>query len=1140
MTGSRYSISTTNKRRWFGWWLWLAPALVSTAGAVVPAMAEPGWEVGTTLDTLRVETADVCLSHRFVDASRLAVVVGPEALLAGRDFDLDPVTGCLHLRYFRRFEGKPLVARYAYFPFALESIYARRQLVNGGALAAPADSVVTLPRQAASSSAPGAQLHIRGYKTFAVKLGSGREPSLNQALDLDVSGEVAKGVQLRALLSDRDLPLAAEGNTETLDEIDQVMLEVRTRRLAATLGDYDIRTYTGEFLSYAKRLEGVKAEGKTDERGFVLAAAVSKGEFTSLELSGVDGKQGPYLLTGPDGSGAISVIAGSETVWLDGQRLARGENRDYTIDYSRAELTLTPSRLVTADSRITVDFELATQSYERNFYVGGGRSRFLDGALELTASMVSEADDFGNPLSQLSEAEKRQLATAGDSARATSEAAGVFVGAGQGDYWAVPLGADRVRYQYAGSGRGDYEVRFAEVGEGAGDYADSTTAGGTIVFRYVGTAAGRFQPVRTLSAPAAHRLGDVAADWRVGERLSLHGEVALSGLDLNTASGLDDFDNGGRASHLSAALTPWGVADGAGLTVHAVHRQVGARFESLGRIRGADYGYGWNAPAAAFSGGELRREAGASWRTGHGLDIGAQLQSTDTPGFTGDRRAWTVTLARRLGARFRLERVDGRTRGAAPARRRRALEVAEVSTALGPAEPKVRFEREERRTDPLAGGPRSGTVFERLEAASPIALGRGVTLELGVAARIDRDLGPGRPWTDSRRAFENQVRLALPRLGATSVTATVTRRTTETVATGAVQTSALAQLDLAGSYWAGMLDTEAGLDITQTDVAQRGLELVFVGTGQGVYDAFGNFVGESGSYDLRRLDAVGADLRTRARLTARAELRPRRRLGRAPAGNWRRFWAQLGLETALLLDEHSSLNLANPRLLFDPASYQRTETFEGLWRFRQDLDVAEGNPWCAARLRYEREDEADNRTLGLEDDQGSERVGLRLRSSPSGPWSIEASGRFGNRFTAERAVSGAVAARLDLRQSEWELRAVYRPRPALRLGTTWLRRHDRARRLAAVSSTVEWSPSVTVTRGRFRTDLRWRVANEVRDGAFPPSYAAGLAPGRRTEYDLDVDYRATDRVTLTASLDGRGHPTRPFDHAARFEVRAAF
>ena len=86
------------------------------------------------------------------------------------------------------------------------------------------------------------------------------------------------------------------------------------------------------------------------------------------------------------------ISAGSELVWLNGEKLSRGEDRDYTIDYASGELTFTPKHLIYFDSDIDIEYQYSESTYKTNYVESG-----LEGAIgekgQFSISYIDERDN---------------------------------------------------------------------------------------------------------------------------------------------------------------------------------------------------------------------------------------------------------------------------------------------------------------------------------------------------------------------------------------------------------------------------------------------------------------------------------------------------------------------------------------------------------------------------------------------------------------------------------------------------------------------------------------------------------------------------------------------------------------------------
>ncbi|MDE0554749.1 MAG: hypothetical protein OXI24_11065, partial [Candidatus Poribacteria bacterium] len=213
------------------------------------------------------------------------------------------------------------------------------------------------------------QLEVSGSQTFGISVGSGRDITPNQELRVNVEGKASENIGVLAMLSDQDLPIQPEGTTENIQDIDQKLIRITHPNMQGTLGDFEGSLGPSAFIFFPRALEGVQVEGDFKWVDFhLIPSAIPKGQSTSLVLRGEEGRS-EYRLT-VDGQYVI-VKAGSEIVWLNGERMRRGENNDYVIrEYGDPIVEFNSKHLITSNDVIRIDFEYIPEerSYQQNLY----------------------------------------------------------------------------------------------------------------------------------------------------------------------------------------------------------------------------------------------------------------------------------------------------------------------------------------------------------------------------------------------------------------------------------------------------------------------------------------------------------------------------------------------------------------------------------------------------------------------------------------------------------------------------------------------------------------------------------------------------------------------------------------------------
>ena len=342
------------------------------------------------------------------------IIVNGMKLTKNLDYLIDYGAGTVRL--LKDYPSEAIVQiTYRILPFAIKRGYKRdlfrqdqplEQLLGETELESRTDLTEQLSPE---SALPPVQ--VTGTQTFGVSVGSKRSLSQERALRISVDGKVSENVSVTALLSDQDLPIQPEGTTENIQDIDQKLIRITSPNVTGSLGDFE-GSLGNTDIFFNRSLEGVQVLGDFKWGKFhLIPSAIPKGQSASKTIRGEEGRS-EYRI---DVEGEFVIVkAGTEIVWLNGQRMRRGENNDYVIrDYGDPIIEFTSKHLITSNDVIRVDFEYIPEdlAYQRNL-------QGVSGSLNLPGERVtvgfgyaveSDLNDPENAFIILNEREFKEL-----------------------------------------------------------------------------------------------------------------------------------------------------------------------------------------------------------------------------------------------------------------------------------------------------------------------------------------------------------------------------------------------------------------------------------------------------------------------------------------------------------------------------------------------------------------------------------------------------------------------------------------------------------------------------------------------------------------------------------------------------------
>lgn len=402
-------------------------------------------------------------------------------------------------------------------------------------------------------------LDTKGSIIRGVTFGNNQGSSVQSSMDLKIKGRLSKDVSLIASIYDQNLPIQADGYTQTLDEFDKiyVLLDIK-KHTKLKAGHIDLDNNQTYFAKYQRRSMGLEFDtqlGEKNKTSLNLSAGIARSEFQRMRFQGIEGNQGPYRLKGKNNELFISIIPDSEQVFIDGIKMKRGEKHDYIINYNTGEITFTTYRPIFRENFITVSYNYTNRNYSRFLVTGGINHQREKWSNSFT--WFIENDNKNAPISlQLNDKDKEILALAGNDINAMYAPSGVIseydvnkilykkINATPSDYFEYSTDSNSVLYQ----------VDFTYFGENKGDYIIKQTNNNGKIYEYVGDNNGNYKAVRKLFSPKKTHVFSTHSEYLLSNgKIGL--DFSLSNRDENLFSSIDTKGNIGYAGRIYADKT---------------------------------------------------------------------------------------------------------------------------------------------------------------------------------------------------------------------------------------------------------------------------------------------------------------------------------------------------------------------------------------------------------------------------------------------------------------------------------------------------------------------------------------------------------------------------------------------------------
>ena len=418
---------------------------------------------------------------------------------------------------------------------------------------------------------------IDGTFSRKVDFSSSSSTALNGGLKLNIQGKLLDDMIVNAVLSDQNIPIQSQGNTKSLNEFDKLFIEIITPNSIIKAGDIDFKNSNSNYQNHFKRLEGMSFSSNFSNLKFEATTGTSRGKFHSIDFNGIDQNQGPYPLYGLDGSRKILITPNSESIWINGIKMARGESNDYLIDYYSSEIIFTPKNIININSRIHVEFEYHDFGFQRDFTSTSFETK--NEKFNFKINFIDEKDKEieNNPINFSSKYHELNNTPLNDEHLSQIDSLGNYIKISNPDNL-----NDSIYFYSPKSLYENYKVTFINYGIN-GEYSKQISDDGNIYYEYI-TLTNRTNLIELYSPyvkkinPQKHNVTSFISNYKINDLSEFNVEIATSNLKENI--NLKVKPSSGIASNLSfnsKIILPFDIGN---LSFHSKLKNSGKNFFS--------------------------------------------------------------------------------------------------------------------------------------------------------------------------------------------------------------------------------------------------------------------------------------------------------------------------------------------------------------------------------------------------------------------------------------------------------------------------------------------------------------------------------------------------------------------------------